>query len=160
MRSLLTSSVSKLHIWVQSLGWENPLEEGMATHSSVLACRIPWTEEPGRLQCFGGAKSQTWPSDSYIIHHLFHSFPFVNSVYQQLLGHEGTLGARQVPVRRHTSLVRGCLPSDIPHWITAKFTLALDGFPGWMPPCWEVLKWSPHQDSAQACPAQVYIPRS
>ena len=36
--------------WVQSLGWEVPLEEGMATHSSILAWRIPWTEEPGRLQ--------------------------------------------------------------------------------------------------------------
>ena len=36
--------------WVQSLGWEDPLEKGMATHSSTLAWRIPWTEEPGRLQ--------------------------------------------------------------------------------------------------------------
>ena len=36
--------------WIQSLGSEDPLEEGMATHSSILACRIPWTEEPGRLQ--------------------------------------------------------------------------------------------------------------
>ena len=35
---------------VQSLGWEDPLEKGMATHSSILAWRIPWTEEPGRLQ--------------------------------------------------------------------------------------------------------------
>ena len=36
--------------WVQSLGQEDPLEEGMATHSSILAWRIPWTEEPGGLQ--------------------------------------------------------------------------------------------------------------
>ena len=35
---------------VQSLGWEDPLEEGMATHSDILAWRIPWTEEPGGLQ--------------------------------------------------------------------------------------------------------------
>jgi len=35
--------------WVQSLRQENPLEKGMATHSSILAWRIPWTEEPGRL---------------------------------------------------------------------------------------------------------------
>ena len=34
----------------QSLGQEDPLDEGMASHSSVLACRIPWTEEPGELQ--------------------------------------------------------------------------------------------------------------
>ena len=35
--------------WVQSLGWGDPLEKGMATHSSVLTCRIPWTAELGRL---------------------------------------------------------------------------------------------------------------
>ena len=39
--------------WVRSLGWEDPLEEGMATHSSILAWRIPWTEEPGGLQSVG-----------------------------------------------------------------------------------------------------------
>ena len=38
---------------VQSLGGEDPLEEGMATHSSILAWRIPWTEEPGGLQSIG-----------------------------------------------------------------------------------------------------------
>ena len=37
-------------IWLQSLGHEHPLEKEMATHSSILAWRIPWTEEPGRLQ--------------------------------------------------------------------------------------------------------------
>ena len=36
--------------WVQFLGWEDPLEKGMATHSSTLAWEIPWTEEPGGLQ--------------------------------------------------------------------------------------------------------------
>ena len=36
--------------WVRSLGWEDPLEKGKATHSSILAWRIPWTEEPGGLQ--------------------------------------------------------------------------------------------------------------
>ena len=39
--------------WVQSLGREDPLEEGMATHSSTLAWRIQWTEEPGMLQSMG-----------------------------------------------------------------------------------------------------------
>ena len=37
-------------MWVRSLGWEDPLEKSMATHSSILAWRIPWTEEPGVLQ--------------------------------------------------------------------------------------------------------------
>ena len=39
---------------VQSLGWEDPLEKGMGTHSSILAWRIPWTEEPGGLQSMAG----------------------------------------------------------------------------------------------------------
>ena len=38
---------------VRSLGWEDPLEEGMATDSSILAWKIPWTEEPGALQSMG-----------------------------------------------------------------------------------------------------------
>ena len=41
---------------VPSLGQEDPLEEGMATHSSILAWRIPWTEEPGRLQSIGSQR--------------------------------------------------------------------------------------------------------
>ena len=40
-------------IWVRSLGWEDPLEEGMATHTSILAWKIPWTGEPGGLQSIG-----------------------------------------------------------------------------------------------------------
>ena len=40
-------------MWVQSLGGEDPLEEVMATHSSILAWRIPWAEDPGRLQSMG-----------------------------------------------------------------------------------------------------------
>ena len=42
--------------WVQSMGQEDPLEEGMATQSSILAWRIPWTEEPGRLQSTGSQR--------------------------------------------------------------------------------------------------------
>ena len=48
---------------VQSLGGEDPLEEVMATHSSILAWRIPWTEEPGGLQSVGSQKNQIQPSD-------------------------------------------------------------------------------------------------
>ena len=40
-------------MWVRSLGWEDPLEEGIETHYSILAWRIPWTEEPSRLQSIG-----------------------------------------------------------------------------------------------------------
>ena len=44
---------------VQSLGWEDSLEEGMATHSSILTWRIPWTEEPGGLQSMGHKELNT-----------------------------------------------------------------------------------------------------
>ena len=43
-------------IWIQFLGGEDSLEEGMATHSSILAWRVPWTEEPGRLQYIGSQR--------------------------------------------------------------------------------------------------------
>ena len=43
-------------IWVQSLGWEDPLEKEMTTHSSTLAWKIPWMEEPGRLQSMGSQR--------------------------------------------------------------------------------------------------------
>ena len=46
-------------MWVQSLDWEDPLEEEMVTHSSILAWRIPWTEEPGGLQSMGRKQSET-----------------------------------------------------------------------------------------------------
>ena len=44
--------------WIQSLGWEDPLEEGMATHCSILAWRIPWTEELGGLQPMGSQRGR------------------------------------------------------------------------------------------------------
>ena len=50
--------------WVRSLGWEDPLEKERAAHSSALAWKIPWTEEPGRLHTVHGvAKSRTRLSD-------------------------------------------------------------------------------------------------
>ena len=55
--SLVAQRIKRLpsmqETWVRSLGWENPLEKEMATYSSILAWRIPWTEEPGRLQSTG-----------------------------------------------------------------------------------------------------------
>ena len=45
-----------LETGVRSLGWEDPLEKEMATHSSTLAWKIPWTDEPGRLQSMGSLR--------------------------------------------------------------------------------------------------------
>ena len=61
--SLVAQSVKSLpamwESWVQSLGREDPLEKEMATHSSLLAWRTPWTEEPGGLQFMGHKESDT-----------------------------------------------------------------------------------------------------
>ena len=46
----LPASVGDIEMWVRSLGWEDPLEKELATHSGILAWRISWTEEPGGLQ--------------------------------------------------------------------------------------------------------------
>ena len=58
--NLLSQMVKNLpaiqETWVQSLGWEDPLEKGMATHFSILAWRLPWTEEPGGLQSTGSQR--------------------------------------------------------------------------------------------------------
>ena len=52
--------------WVQSLGWKAPLEKEMATHSSILARRIPWTEEPGGLQSVGLQRvGHNWVANTY-----------------------------------------------------------------------------------------------
>ena len=52
--------------WVRSLGWEELLEEEMATHSSLLAWRIPWTEEPGRLQSMGLQRvGHNWETNTF-----------------------------------------------------------------------------------------------
>ena len=52
---------------IQSLGWEDPLEKEMATHSSILAWKIPWMDEPGRLQSMG-SQSQTRLRDFLSFH--------------------------------------------------------------------------------------------
>ena len=56
MAQLVKNWLAMRETWVRSLGWEDPLEKGMATHSSVLAWRIPWTEEPGWLQSVGSQR--------------------------------------------------------------------------------------------------------
>ena len=59
--SLVAQMVKRLpamqETWVQSLGWEDLLEKAMATHSSILAWKIPWTEEPDRLQSMGSQRA-------------------------------------------------------------------------------------------------------
>ena len=66
--------------WVRSLNWEDPLEKTMATHSSILAWRIPWTEEPGGLQGYSpwGCKELDMMEQLVSAHaHTLKSFPLI-----------------------------------------------------------------------------------
>ena len=60
LASLVAQTVKRLsamqETWVRSLGWEDPLEKEMAAHSSILAWKIPWTVEPGRLPSMGSQR--------------------------------------------------------------------------------------------------------
>ena len=71
--SLVTQMVKHLptmqETWVRSLGWDDPLEKEMATHSSTLAWKIPWTKEPGRLQSMESQRVQ--PPNTYVDHMYF-----------------------------------------------------------------------------------------
>ena len=57
--SVVKNPPAKQETWVQSLGWEDPLEEEMGTHSSLLSWEIPGAEEPGGLQSMGSQESVT-----------------------------------------------------------------------------------------------------
>ena len=62
---------------VGSFGWEDPLEKGMATHSSVLAWVIPWTEEPGGLQSMGSQRVRyDWVTDTFTFSYTWYHLPF------------------------------------------------------------------------------------
>ena len=59
MAQMVKNPLAMQETWVRSLGWEDPLEEGMAAHSNILAWRIPWTEEPGELWSIGSKRDTT-----------------------------------------------------------------------------------------------------
>ena len=63
VKNLPASMQEMQEMWVQSQGWEDPLEKKMANCSSILAWEIPWTEEPGGLQSLGSQKTQAQLSD-------------------------------------------------------------------------------------------------
>ena len=97
--SLVTQLVKNLpsvwETWVQSLGWEDPLEKGMTTHSRILAWRIPWTEEPGSLQSMGLQRvGQEW--STFTFSHSIDRIQFIskgknnpgrNTLHRKSMGH-------------------------------------------------------------------------
>ena len=83
---VVKNSPAMWETWVRSQGWEDPLEKGTSTHSSVLAWRIPWTEEPSRLRSMG-LQSRTWLSDFhfYYLEALFLFFCLFLPVFSLLM---------------------------------------------------------------------------
>ena len=68
LAQMVKSLPAMLETWVQSLGREDPLKKGMATHSSILAWRIPWTEKPGGLQSTGLQRvRRDWATNSFTL---------------------------------------------------------------------------------------------
>ena len=98
--SLVTQMVKNLpamqETWVRSLGWDDSLEEGMATHSSILAWEIPQTEEPGRLPSMGSQRvGHSWVINTFTFHFqcylhtlqkciLRNLWSLINTVYQNM----------------------------------------------------------------------------
>ena len=80
---------------IQSLGQEDPMEKKMATHSSILAWKIQWMEEPGRLQSMGVTKSQTrlsnftssFDSESFLVVHTLFSQDGCQKGFWEVVGH-------------------------------------------------------------------------
>ena len=71
-----------LETWVQSLGWEDPLEKGTATNSSILAWRVPWTENSGELQSMGSQRVRhDWTTFTFALF-LFYNFAFRELYYR------------------------------------------------------------------------------
>ena len=80
--------------WVRSLGWEEPLEKGTATHSSILAWRIPWTEETARLQSMGSQRvGHSWATFTFMLPLMFILGNYFKKVIPELV--ERTAGFNQ-----------------------------------------------------------------
>ena len=82
--------------WVQSLGWEDALEKEMATHSSILAWNIPWTEEPGRLQSTGSqrVRHDRVASLSFLFFPILNLILFAKSLLPSMVTYSGSLDGR------------------------------------------------------------------
>ena len=101
-----------LETQVPSLGWEDPLEEGMATHSSIFAWRIPWTEEPGRQQSIGSQRvghDWQWLSTHTIIK--FHKMSSLN--IRNLLYHKSRGWKFEIKVSAELCIAEGPREGDV-----------------------------------------------
>ena len=95
---------------IRSLGWEDPLEKGVVTHSSILVWRISWTEEPGRLQSMGSQRvGHDWVTNTF-------TFIFLRTIYiqtqhpaQHLMGFTNSLTPIHGPSWSSSTLGKECL---------------------------------------------------
>ena len=114
---------------VPSLGWEDPLEKGMATHSSFLAWRIPWTEDPGGLQSMG---SQRGGHDWATKHSTAHRVDQWRDLYRQNgRGPEGVLLSQRVWVGNSAQPFVSCVAT----WVLLNLSL-----------CLSLLEWKIHSN--------------
>ena len=117
--SLLAQTVKHLptvqETRLRSLGWEDPLENEMATHSSTLAWKIPWTEEPGRLQSMGSQRvGHDWATSLHFIH-----IP----IYTKVLTNTRTRGYNKVEKSREYIILylRILVSLTLIYWEIAKY---------------------------------------
>ena len=88
---MVKNSPAVHEIWVQSLDWEDLLEKGTATHFTILACRIPWTERPGWLQHSGSQRiGHNWAIFACSLSWLFFFLPLINTE-KAMAPHSSTL---------------------------------------------------------------------
>ena len=118
--------------WIRSLCWKDPLEKGMATHSSVLIWRIPWTEEPGGLQSMGSQRVRhKWMTNSSLSHpvcHVIHVLPLPGLDYCHHISPTWALDLPSEPVTgtyfiflRHFSYSQKFLAAPVAHQVPSTF---------------------------------------
>ena len=107
--------------WVRSLGWEDPLEKEMAIHSRTIAWKIPWTEEPGRLQSMGSQRVRhNWVTSlihsltgASLVAQLVKNLPAMQETWAQSLGWEDPLEKGKAT---HSSILAWRIPWTTVHW--------------------------------------------
>ena len=101
--------------WIWSLGQKDPLEKGMATYSSILSWRIPWTEEPGRLQSRGSQRIRhDWATNAFTVY-TSHSRPYFPGCVLSGLRLGGSMLA--VPAQAWQSDKLGSDPASVTAWL-------------------------------------------
>ena len=117
--SLLAQTVKNLppmqDTWIWSLGWEDPLEKKMAIYSSILVCRIPWTEEPGGLQSIGSERvGHDWATNTASSHGQATSLSSLNSVNSSIDWKSSCICSElPVPSNSDFTLIRGLWECEV-----------------------------------------------